>query len=142
MEDLDVVKMYESEMVLVLPAGHALAGREELHLTDLNGENVVLPDKGSAIYAPLTGYLRYFGVKPRVVAQSSQTDVTLACAENGMAIAFVSETIARKHSGKNTVVRPFRPLIKREVYCAVLKETQFIPAIQTFTKYVKSSALP
>lgn len=137
-DELYCIKMYESDMMLVLPADHRLASKPDLHLTDLDGENVVMPDKVSTIYDPLAGYLRQYGVEPKVVAHSSQTDVALACAENGIAISFASNTIAQKYKNKKTIIRPFRPLIKRNVYYAALKETQAIPSVRLFSEYVSS----
>lgn len=136
LDSLHLTKMYDSDMVLVLPAGHKLAQKECLHITDIEGENVVLPNKDSAIYARLSEQLRSFNVKPRVIAQSSQTDVTIACAENGMGIAFVSDAIALKYRSNKTIIRPFKPLIKREVFYATLEETLAIPAIRLLTEFV------
>lgn len=141
-DGLFCIKMYESDMMLVLPAEHRLASKAVLHLTDLDGESIVMPDKISTIYDPLAGYLRQYGVEPKVVAQSSQTDVALACAENGIAISFASNTIAQKYKNPKTVVRQFEPLIKRDVYYAALKETQVIPSVRLFTEYVSSLGNP
>lgn len=132
---LHMTKMYDADMVLLLPAEHRLAQKEHLHITDIEGENVVLPDKDSAIYARLIEQLRFFNVKPRVIAQSSQTDITIACAENGMAISFVSDVIARKYRSVKTTIRPFKPLIKREVFYATLEETLAIPAVRLLTEF-------
>ena len=138
LNDLLTIKLFDSDMVLVLPANHRLVQKDVLHIRDLTDENIILPDKDSTIYAPITGCLRTFGVKPKIIAQSSQTDIALACAANGMAISFASDVIARRYKSERTVIRPLRPLIKREVYYAVLKEALAIPAIRLMTDYIGS----
>lgn len=139
-DDLYVVKMYSSDMMMVLPATHRLAQIEELHLSDLANENIVLPARDSSIHDPLMAHFQSLGIMPNVIAKSSQTDVILACAEYGMAISFVSDSIAKTHANANTVIRPFTPVIKREVFYAALKDTLVIPSVHMLTEYIAKSS--
>lgn len=136
--DMLTIKLFESEMSVALPVGHPLTAKKELLFSDLDGQNVILPEKESTIYAIVKGHLSTCGAIPKVVGRSSQTSVSLACAANGIGIAFISSSIANIRADENVVVRPILPAIKRAVYYSVLESSLAIPAVRILTDYIEA----
>lgn len=135
--ELMAVKVYHSEMMIVTPASHRLAELAQIHITDLEGEDVVMPDRQSSIYAPLMAQLQAYGVVPNVITHSSHTDVLMACAENGIASSFVSRSVAQLRATDRVAVRPLEPVIHRDVYLAVRRDTLIIPAVRLFAQFIQ-----
>lgn len=81
------------EIVLAVPAGHRLAGRESVSLADLEGEAVVEREAGSGTRQMLSAALqeRGLGLPPhRVVLVASTVHSLLAAVTSGMGVGFVS----------------------------------------------------
>jgi len=135
---LKIIKLYESEIVLVLPPDHRLSMKNQINFNDLDGENVILPDKESTLYKPIMGFFHSANSIPRVVALNSNADISISCAVNGMGIGFVSKDIAKVYESKKIIIRPLIPTIKITVHYAVLKETLVIPSVKKLTSYFES----
>ncbi|HEY8468412.1 MAG TPA: LysR substrate-binding domain-containing protein [Longimicrobiales bacterium] len=67
---LQATPLYEEELVLVLPEGHALAGRT-VQLAELAGLPLIVPPDGFCLRAGIDLALSEVGVPPRIVAEMS-----------------------------------------------------------------------
>lgn len=132
-------KWMESDMMAVLPADNPLAKKESLTYSDLAGENIILPARDSTIYNPVVGNFQAGGITPRVVGESAQSDVSMACVDSGMGIAFMSGSIAHALATPRVAVRPLLPNLRRTVYFATLRDTLTLPTVAMLADYVKAN---
>lgn len=107
--------LYENRIVAALPAGHRLAARERLHVSELREEPLIgyfgdIPfgDLVRQMFAGVPGELR-----PRVEVQ--QVHVALALVAAGVGVALVDELSVSSGGHPDIVTRPVEPAIAAPV---------------------------
>ncbi len=88
-------------MDVLLPAGHALAAREEIELSALEDEGFILFDSGFALNPLVLDSCRSAGFAPSIVARSSQINFIVELVASGLGVGFLPRFIAQKrvHAG-------------------------------------------
>ena len=83
-DDLDAVPVFSDASVVVVPAGHKLAGQGAVRIEDLAGAGMVAP-LGSSTMRPIFDalFLRH-GVEPRVVAEAASNEMVLELVRAGV----------------------------------------------------------
>jgi DNA-binding transcriptional LysR family regulator len=96
-------------LLLALPAGHRLAGREEVDGGELDGEPFVLfpRHKGPGLYDLIIDYCRRSGVSPDIVQEAVQMQTITALVAAGTGLAVVPSS-QRAVSRSGLVFRPLR----------------------------------
>jgi DNA-binding transcriptional LysR family regulator len=84
-------------VVAVLPAGHALAARENLNLRRLAGEPFVLFPRrlGEAFYDRLISFCADAGFTPRVVQEATQWQSVVTFVETGLGVSLAPACVQR-----------------------------------------------
>ena len=74
-----------------MPAGHRLAGRARLQLSDLRDEPFIMPSplEGSATYMSMMQACSHAGFVPNIVQEASQAQTIVALVESGLGVALV-----------------------------------------------------
>ncbi|HVB10896.1 MAG TPA: LysR family transcriptional regulator [Bacillota bacterium] len=97
---------YQDEVVLAVPAGHGLAGRESVDVAELAGEPFIVREPGSGTWAAVALALQAHGLElppHRVVAQLASPHAVLEAVRVGHGVSFVSVLAARRESGVVTL---------------------------------------
>ncbi|MEV0357812.1 LysR family transcriptional regulator [Nocardia sp. NPDC050697] len=76
-------------LVLAVPAGHRLAGRRQLHLADLGGEDVIAMRPGYGMRRLLDELAAAAGLHPRIVFESSDLVTVTGLVAAGLGVALV-----------------------------------------------------
>ena len=99
------------ELLLALPASHALATKAHLRLADLQNEDLLwLPrDASPLVHDKLMAACRAGGLTPRIVQHLRSESVRLDLVSVGMGLTFVSSTF-RGAAIENVVIRPVADL--------------------------------
>lgn len=137
--ELASMKIMTNKVCALIPAGHHLAKKGTLHFSELSGENILTPSADTNLRAILDNYFQRFDIAPKVVCESSQPDVTVACVANGMGIGFLSEPIALALDNGKYVIRPLSPGIDRSIHFVTLKKMQDIPSVRKLVRHVRES---
>lgn len=88
---LAVERLYEIEFMVVLPRRHPLAKRAKLKVTDLMAYPLIVGNSNSVGRSALEQSLHRLGVpRPRIVCETDNSAVTMACVRAGMGIGFVA----------------------------------------------------
>lgn len=103
--------LFDEDLVLVLSAGHRLAGRREVSLGELRDEPFVCYKEGSGIRAALLEACRSEGFEPRIAFECG-TLRGLAAA--GLGVAVVSRLVAEE-AGPPVAVAEIKPSLVRTV---------------------------
>ncbi|MCJ2063525.1 LysR substrate-binding domain-containing protein [Methylobacterium sp. J-088] len=106
--DLQAVQALAEPLVVALPAGNPLAGRDRLVPGDLGGEPLIAyaPNEARYFHDLVLGLLTEAGIQPRIVQQLTQIHAILALVRAALGIALVPA--AAEHLRFEGVV--FRPL--------------------------------
>ena len=131
-ERFDTVALIEDQMVALLPADHALAGRDSVSLSDLCHDPFVLTEAGSSeLVSRLFNTAR---LTPNIRYRCSQLLSTLDVVGRGDALTVVAESSLPDDNDNRYVKKPLSPPISRQVGLAVLDQRQSSPATLAFIK--------
>ncbi|EJM19843.1 transcriptional regulator [Pseudomonas sp. GM18] len=135
-ERFDTIALIEDQMVALLPADHALAGRDSVSLSDLCHDPFVLTEAGSSeLVSRLFNAAR---LKPNIRYRCSQLLSTLDTVARGDALTVVAEGSLPDDNDSRYVKKPLSPPISRQVGLAVLDQRQSSPATLAFIKLASS----
>ncbi|MBX9297509.1 LysR family transcriptional regulator [Chromobacterium piscinae] len=123
--------LVEDQMVAVLPAGHALAGRPNLTLGELCGEPFALTGAGSAEL--VTRLFQAARLQPNIRYRCGQLLSTLETVARGEAVTVVAElSLPLRPYVTGYVSKPLHPAVLRQVGLVMLDEEQASPAARAF----------
>lgn len=96
---------------IALPAGHRLAGKKAVRLTDLATEPFVgyAPSRAGGLHAAVTQLLQRAGVSPTVAQEGVQVQTLIGLVESGLGLALVP-TVSAAHAPAGVAFRPIRDL--------------------------------
>jgi DNA-binding transcriptional LysR family regulator len=135
-ERFDTIALIEDQMVALLPADHALAGRDSVSLSDLCHDPFVLTEAGSSeLVSHLFNTAR---LTPNIRYRCSQLLSTLDTVARGDALTVVAEGSLPDDNDSRYVKKPLSPPISRQVGLAVLDQRQSSPATLAFIKLASS----
>lgn len=98
--------LWRDPVVVVLPLGHALAGRTRIALQDLQAEALVMLRPASSVYAQkVFDACVAAGFVPRVVQQVIEAPAMVTLVAAGLGLALVPASLANIHS-HGVVLRP------------------------------------
>lgn len=87
--DLESEPFRDDELVLIVPPGHAWAGRE-IAAGDLNGAALVVRERGSATRDVAEASLARLGARPTIALELGGTEAVKGAVAAGLGVAFVS----------------------------------------------------
>jgi DNA-binding transcriptional LysR family regulator len=97
--------------LVVMPEGHPLAGKAEVHLTDLSGQDLILIDRqaNAHFHDEQVEYLRRHGVAPRERTHFIRTvEQMMDLVATGQGLILSTEFETARYPRRGTVVRPLR----------------------------------
>lgn len=116
-ESIDFTDGVEAELLLqvnlvcILPPGHALASKERIEPTDLDGETCIGSGNSQLTYGDLDRYFEEKGVK-RKVQIDTQLNATVAdFVVAGAGIGIIDPVTADRYSQRGIIVKPLDPPI-------------------------------
>jgi DNA-binding transcriptional LysR family regulator len=131
----------EDELVLVIPAGHRLAGRAEVLLEELAGEAFVEREGGSGTMESLRRLLRARGLAlppHRIALRAGSTQSQVAAVRAGAGLAFVSARAAGRANGVSVARLAGIPLYRQLYLC--YHPARYPPAAQAFVAFARERA--
>ena len=130
--------LFDEDLVLVVSAGHALAGRREVSLGELKDEPFVCYKEGSGIRATLEEACRSEGFEPRVAFECGTLRALVAV---GLGVAVVSRSTAEE-SGPPVAVAEITPSLVRTVAVFRAKGRYLSPPADAFLRFARERLSP
>jgi LysR family hydrogen peroxide-inducible transcriptional activator len=93
---LEVEPLFREEILLAVPPGHALAGREPFTLERLRDESFVLLGDVHCLGRQVSSFCLQNEIQPRVSCRTAQLSTALAFVESGLGVAFVPAMARRE----------------------------------------------
>ena len=86
---LDVTKLFDDELLLVVARDHRLAKRSEATVADLDSERLILFERGASIRRATDQFFDSVGVRPDLALESNDTYFIKLMVEHGLGISLL-----------------------------------------------------
>jgi DNA-binding transcriptional LysR family regulator len=118
--DLDLTKLLDDPYDVVLPQGHALAGRPAVDMADLRGERWIVATRCTGCREGVIDACRSAGFEPDLAIESDENTQMQAFVATGLGIAMLPRLgLSALHP--DVVVKPMkRGLLSRRIYAATV----------------------
>jgi len=91
------------EFVLVVSPEHRFAQRKSVSLRELNGEPVILREKGSGSRAAILRKFQEYGIWPSVIIEASSLDFIVGCVKQNKGVSFMFEPDIKEELERRTL---------------------------------------
>lgn len=123
--------------VCVVPKGHKLAGKEEVDIKDLIGENLIPMMRGHNSRHRLEELFAAEGHFPNIRIETSTIEMACVLVEQGLGITIVNEITARRHRKLGVEVLPFRQSMNYAYAFAFPAKKPSSEITRIFVSYIK-----
>jgi DNA-binding transcriptional LysR family regulator len=126
-------QLISEELVVVLPPDHPLAGRDEVRMAELSGEEFISYRVGARLRELLTLAGRHAGFEPRVTLESNESHRIRRLVARGMGVAILPRSDAVAVGGAAVaVVALTDPALTRDITLAWREDRRLGPAAAEF----------
>ncbi len=138
-EQFHLVPVFSEKFVIVLPPGHPLAERNEIKVSDLNGQSYV-GRSNCEVFQFVTDDFARRGVTTKKVFSSPRDEWVQNMIKAGLGFGFFPEYCV---TDPDLVVRPLiEPGYARTIYLTTVRGRPHSPAIGAFVKAARGHAWP
>ncbi|MEU0118062.1 LysR family transcriptional regulator [Streptomyces bobili] len=124
---------------VAMPAGHPLAGRDEVDLGEFAGDEWITWGDGEFCHEWLMFTLRSRGVEPIVGHRAAETHTQLGLVAAGLGVC-IAPLLGRHPVPEGIVIIPLRQRLRRHVYAVWRADADRRPSIRAAVKALKSAA--
>lgn len=130
------------ELVAVLPAGHALAGRERIAMAELEGEQFISYREGARLRELLFAAAQEVGFEPDVRFESNESDRIRALVARGLGVAILPRWDTIDSSPGIVTARLVEPELARDITLAWRADRRQPPAVSEFLQIAMDTFAP
>ncbi len=137
-----VREVLEDRLVLIVPPSHPLARRKILHPDHLQGQSIIMHEKGSGTRDIIDKFLRKNNLSVSISLELSNNEAIKRAVEQGIGLSVISEHVVREEiRGKKLKSIPFAdPTLKRKFYLIHHRDKYLSQPLQTFIQTVNDWA--
>jgi DNA-binding transcriptional LysR family regulator len=137
-----VREVLEDRLVLIAPPSHPLARRKILHPPHLEGQPLIMHEKGSGTRDIIDAFLRKNNLSVPISLELSNNEAIKRAVEQGMGLSFISEHVVREeiHGKKLRAIPLADPSLKRKFYLIHHKDKYLSQPLQIFIQTVNDWA--
>ena len=136
-EELYYQKLQDDYYVAVVNKTHPFTKKNVLEIKDFQEQNIIMPSRNSAFRKELEQVFDQHFIEPKIVCETSQSDIGMQLASQGLAIYFSSNSIAHKLKTEHHVIIPLEADLHRTIFYVTLKELLDYPITRAFTTFIK-----
>ena len=138
-DEIDALPWLIDELVLIVPPAHHLARKKTMNKVDLEKEQFVLREPGSATRATVINYLQKQGLELQTVMEMENPESLKKAVQSGLGIAFISKFAVESELKAKTLVTPRIPgfKINRDLKIVYRKDKHLSRAARTFIDMAK-----
>lgn len=136
----EVAELFEEDLLLALPPGHALARRKKISLADLDGEPFILMKEGHCLGDQVLKFCVKRDFHPQVSCRSTQIETIQALVKVGMGISLIPEMAARSPNSAGPVYLAMqKPKPQRTIAAIWLRQRSLGPAAEELLRRLDRS---
>lgn len=134
---LNVIELFDDELVLVVGKKHRLAKAETVSAAELTCERWILFERGASIRRATDDFFKKIRAEPETALESNDTYFIKLMIEHGLGVSLMPSWSVREEikNGKLALLKIKKHELRRSVAMLSLKGAQPSP-IRAFTKYV------
>jgi DNA-binding transcriptional LysR family regulator len=134
---LQVMELFEDELVLVVGARHTLAGARELKTSELRRERFILFEQGASIRRATDAFFKRLELSPDLALESNDTYFIKLMVEHGLGVSLLPSWAVREEraAGRLATLRIAGHQLKRSVAMVALGRFQPSPT-RAFLAYI------
>ena len=138
-DEIDVLPWLIDELILIVPPGHYLTKKKSVSKVDLEREQFVFRESGSATRATVIHHLENSGLKVQTVMEMENPESLKKAVQSGLGIAFISKFAVESELKARTLVTPRIPgfQISRNLKIVHRKDKHLSHAARTFIDMAK-----
>ena len=138
-KDFRVEIVYQDQLEIVLPAGHALAKKSVVNLKDVAGETFVeYYRRGSpALFSEIYSTCRKAGFSPKAIFEFEEMSSVILAVESGLGIS-LTLGFARGLLSRESVVRKIKPASSKIPLCAIWPAASQEPVLGSFLEALRA----
>ena len=131
---LIVREVLEDRLVIITPRDHPLTRQKELKPVDLEGQLLVMHEKGSAPRRAIDAYIRRHQLKVRIPLEISSNRAIKRAVEEGIGIALISSKVAHEQikAGRIAAIPMSDSCMKRKFYLIHHREKYLSKSLSDF----------
>ena len=133
--------LFDYQPLLVVPAGHALAGRAFAEPADLAAETLIAYPMDRARLDAFSHFLDPAGVSPAAVREIELTDVILLLVASGRGVAVLPDWVLAREAQNPDLrtLRLGRRGVSRRLYAAVRQQDRDLPFMQEMLRLARGA---
>jgi len=137
-----VREVLEDRLVLIAPPFHPLSRKKVLQPRHLEGQPIIMHEKGSGTRDIIDAFLRNNNLSVSISLELSNNEAIKRAVEQGMGLSLISEHVVREEiHGKKLKAIPFAdPSLKRKFYLIHHKDKYLSQPLQIFIQTVNDWA--
>ena len=124
--ELITLPCYEWQHVLVVPSGHALAGKERLTLEDIAAEPLITYHPSFTGRTRIDSAFAQRQLQPRIVLEAIDSDVIKTYVRLGLGVGIVAEMAVKDDKDPDLAARPLGQLLGKNVARIALKRGAYL----------------
>lgn len=134
---LQVVELFDDELVLAVGKKHRFAGEKEISIKELEKERWILFERGSSIRRATDDFFKKVKIEPETSLESNDTYFIKIMIEHGLGVSLMPSWSVREETknGKLAQIRIKGHALMRSVSMVSLKAAQSAP-IRAFIEYM------
>jgi LysR family transcriptional activator of glutamate synthase operon len=129
-EGLELRQLVSEELVVIVAAGHPLAGRGQVRMVQLAGERFISFRSGSRLRELLLSAGAAAGFEPRVMLESNESRRIRRLVARGMGVALLPMSDASQSGDDIVVLRLIEPALSRDITLAWRAARRATPAAE------------
>lgn len=108
-ERFEIVRLFSEELLLAIPAGHALVKKRRVSTADLECESFILMKEGHCLGDQVLRFCNKHDFHPQVSCRSAQIETVLSLVNAGLGISLIPRMAVREGRTRPTVCRSLAP---------------------------------
>ncbi|MEE1925191.1 LysR family transcriptional regulator [Pseudomonas sp. 148P] len=140
-QGLETLAYRDDELVLVVPAGHALAQRRSIRFGEALAHEFVGPHLESSVYSLLTREAEKLELPLRLRIRISSFDCMCRLVSNGLGVAVLPRSVVSQYQRSHGLkaVTLAEPWAKRSLLLALRKYDAASPTLRTFIDHLRTA---
>jgi DNA-binding transcriptional LysR family regulator len=137
--DLRLQQLVAEELVVVLPRSHPLAGRRQIRMAELAGEQFISYREGARLREALVDAGHHAGFEPQVMLESNESQRIRRLVDRGLGVAILPRSDAEAPGAEVAAVKLVDPSLTRDITLAWREGRRHSPAAQEFLELARET---
>ena len=130
--------LFSEELLLCLPAGHALTRKRTVVAADLQPEKFILMQEGHCLRAQAQRFCQTKGIRPHISCRSAQIGTVLAMVQAGLGISLIPEMARNRGPDEGVVSRSLDGVPpRRKIALAMSRQRKSSRCVAELAKFIR-----